>query len=63
MSAVRKVLDTMLWYARELVGETEYDRYCERHRRHHPKAPVPTRREFHRIRTLQRECEAPGRCC
>ncbi|MBB5793837.1 uncharacterized short protein YbdD (DUF466 family) [Streptomyces caelestis] len=63
MSTMRKMLDAVLWYARELTGETEYDRYCERRRRHHPHAPVPTRREYQRMRTAQRECEAPGRCC
>ncbi len=63
MSTVRKMLDTVLWYARELTGETEYDRYCERRRRHHPHAPLPTRREYQRMRTRQRECESPGRCC
>ncbi|MFK4228011.1 CstA-like transporter-associated (seleno)protein, partial [Streptomyces sp. NPDC019890] len=23
------------WYVRELTGEAEYGRYCERYRRHH----------------------------
>jgi uncharacterized short protein YbdD (DUF466 family) len=63
VTAVRKALDTVLWYARELTGETEYDRFVERHRRRHPGAPVPTRREYERMRTVQRECESPGRCC
>ncbi|MEW2395082.1 CstA-like transporter-associated (seleno)protein [Streptomyces sp. NPDC046862] len=63
MSAVRKVLGAVLWYARELTGEAEYDRYRARHRRHHPHAPVPTRGEYERMRTLRRECETPGRCC
>ncbi|MFF4544571.1 CstA-like transporter-associated (seleno)protein [Streptomyces sp. NPDC001406] len=63
MRTVRKALDTALRYARELTGEAEYDRYCERHRRHHPHAPVPTRREYERIRTMRREYESPGRCC
>ncbi|MFJ8105043.1 YbdD/YjiX family protein [Streptomyces sp. NPDC096132] len=63
MTAVRKVLDSVLRYARELTGEAEYDRYCERHRRHHPQAPVPTRREYQRMRTAQREHESPSRCC
>ncbi|MGW7403949.1 CstA-like transporter-associated (seleno)protein [Streptomyces sp. NPDC054833] len=63
MRTVRKALDTALRYARELTGEAEYDRYCERHRRHHPHAPVPTRREYERMRTTRREYESPGRCC
>ncbi|MFI7496930.1 YbdD/YjiX family protein [Streptomyces sp. NPDC049687] len=63
MTAVRKALVGVVRYARELTGETEYDRYCERRRRHHPQAPVPTRREYQRMRTAQREGESPGRCC
>jgi uncharacterized short protein YbdD (DUF466 family) len=51
------------WYLRELTGEADYDRYCERHRLHHPSAPVPTRREYERMRTMHREKHAHGRCC
>ncbi|UXY19037.1 YbdD/YjiX family protein [Streptomyces cynarae] len=51
------------WYLRELTGEAEYDRYCERRRRHHPLAPVPTRREYEVLRTLHRETHPQGRCC
>ncbi|MEV2214143.1 YbdD/YjiX family protein [Streptomyces sp. NPDC050997] len=49
--------------ARELTGETEYDRYCERQRRHHPLAPVPTRREYETRRTRHRETHPQSRCC
>ncbi|WP_234539609.1 YbdD/YjiX family protein [Streptomyces shenzhenensis] len=51
------------WYLRELTGETEYDRYCERQARHHPRAPLPTRREYQVLRTLHRETHPQGRCC
>jgi uncharacterized short protein YbdD (DUF466 family) len=51
------------WYLRELTGEAEYDRYCERHRRRHPLEPVPTRREYEVLRTLHRETHPQGRCC
>ncbi|MDX2529398.1 YbdD/YjiX family protein [Streptomyces europaeiscabiei] len=54
---------TVRWYLRELTGEAEYDRYCDRHRRHHPQAPVPTRREYDVWRTLRREEHPEGRCC
>jgi uncharacterized short protein YbdD (DUF466 family) len=59
----RRLLRTVLWYLRELTGEAEYDRYRVRHLRHHPKAPVPTRREYQRMRTLRRETEPQARCC
>ncbi|MCF1597201.1 YbdD/YjiX family protein [Streptomyces muensis] len=51
------------WYLRELTGESAYDRYCERHRRHHPLAPVPTRREYQALRTLHQENRSHSRCC
>jgi uncharacterized short protein YbdD (DUF466 family) len=51
------------WYLRELTGEAEYDRYRERHLRHHPLAPVPTRREYEVLRTRHREAHPQGRCC
>ncbi|MFJ9626058.1 CstA-like transporter-associated (seleno)protein [Streptomyces sp. NPDC101175] len=54
---------TVRWYLRELTGEAEYDRYCERHRRHHPHAPTPTRREHQLLRSRQQESTAQGRCC
>lgn len=63
MSTVRKVLGALRWYARELTGEAEYDRYCDRHRRRHPQAPVPTRREYEELRTLRREEHPRSRCC
>ncbi|MEU1515289.1 YbdD/YjiX family protein [Streptomyces sp. NPDC005811] len=63
MTVVRRAVDVLRWYVRELTGEAEYDRYCARHRRHHPQAPVPTRREYQRMRTRGREAESPGRCC
>lgn len=63
MRTVRKVLGAVRWYARELTGEAEYERYCDRHRRHHPNAPVPTRREYQQIRSSHCELERPSRCC
>lgn len=63
MNTARKVLAALRWYARELTGEAEYDRYCDRHRRRHPHAPVPTRREYEVLRTLRREGQPESRCC
>ncbi|MFE9029444.1 CstA-like transporter-associated (seleno)protein [Streptomyces iakyrus] len=51
------------WYLRELTGEAEYDRHCERHRRHHPLAPAPTRREYQVLRTRHQEARTHNRCC
>jgi len=66
MRWVHAVLGTargVRWYLRELTGEAEYDRYCERHRRHHPLAPVPTRRAYQTLRSRHREEHPQSRCC
>lgn len=60
---VRRSARAVRWYLRELTGEAEYDRYCERHLRHHPIAPVPTRREYQVLRTRYQEAHPQGRCC
>ncbi|MFE9024277.1 YbdD/YjiX family protein [Streptomyces sp. NPDC007808] len=60
---VRRWAGTVRWYLREVTGEAEYDRYCERHRCRHPHAPVPTRREYEVLRTLRREEHPRSRCC
>ncbi|MFJ4688913.1 YbdD/YjiX family protein [Streptomyces sp. NPDC091377] len=60
---IRRWARAVLWYLRELTGESEYDRYCERHRHRHPLAPVPTRRAYQVLRTRQRETQPQSRCC
>ncbi len=51
------------WYVRELLGESAYDRYCERHRREHPDhAPVPAR-QFWRDRADAQATAPRGGCC
>lgn len=53
------------WYVRELTDESAYDRYAEHLRTHDPEAPVPTRREFERMRTDRQEADPRQgfRCC
>jgi uncharacterized short protein YbdD (DUF466 family) len=51
------------WYLRELTGETQYDRYLERHAREHTGAPPLSRREFE-CRRIDGQDPKPGsRCC
>jgi uncharacterized short protein YbdD (DUF466 family) len=51
------------WYLREVAGESAYDRYVEHHRREHPGAPLPARRDFERRRQDAREARPQARCC
>ncbi|WP_037668284.1 YbdD/YjiX family protein [Streptomyces griseus] len=51
------------WYLQELTGESEYDRYCAHRHRHHPHAPLPTRRQYEVLRAHHRETNPQSRCC
>jgi uncharacterized short protein YbdD (DUF466 family) len=51
------------WYLRELTGETQYDRYLERHAREHGGAPPLSRREFERRRIAAADAKPGSRCC
>ena len=51
------------WYLRELTGETQYDRYLERHAREHAGAPPLSRREFERRRIAGKDDKPGSRCC
>jgi uncharacterized short protein YbdD (DUF466 family) len=50
----------LLWSLRELAGEAEYEGYCAGHQRHHPLAPVPSRRDYQALRAHRAE-SAPRR--
>ncbi|MCX4698003.1 YbdD/YjiX family protein [Streptomyces sp. NBC_01373] len=55
----------MRWYVRELTDESAYDRYVAHVRKEHPQAPVPSRRDFERMRTERQEADPRQgfRCC
>jgi uncharacterized short protein YbdD (DUF466 family) len=46
----------------ELSGETNYRRYCEHLRLHHPERRLPSEREFFLAR-LEEKYARPSRCC
>jgi uncharacterized short protein YbdD (DUF466 family) len=60
---VVRLLRGLRWYLREITGDAAYDRYRAWHARHHPRKPVPSRREYERLRFSLREHETGGRCC
>lgn len=65
MRSLRRVARAVRWYVRELTDESAYDRYVAHVRRDHPRAPVPTRRAFERMRTDRQESDPRQgfRCC
>ena len=62
-AALVKAWHGVRWYLRELTGETQYERYLERHAREHPDAPVLPRREFERRRIAAADAKPGSRCC
>ena len=58
-----RLLRAVLWYLRELTGESAYDRYRERHDREHPACAPMSRREFERRRTDAAAVVPGSRCC
>ncbi|MCX4971526.1 MULTISPECIES: YbdD/YjiX family protein [unclassified Streptomyces] len=64
-SALRKAIDGVRWYVRELTDESAYDRYVAHAGANHPHTPTPSRREFERMRTNRQEKDPRQgfRCC
>jgi uncharacterized short protein YbdD (DUF466 family) len=60
---MRTIARSVLWYMRELTGETQYDRYLERHTREHAGTAPLTRREFERRRIDEKDATPGSRCC
>jgi uncharacterized short protein YbdD (DUF466 family) len=62
-AALAKAWHGVRWYRRELTGETQYERYLERHAREHPDEPVLSRKEFERRRIAAADAKPGSRCC
>lgn len=65
VSGVRRAVDWVRWYVREVSGESVYDRYVAHTRAHDPDAKVMSRGEFERDRMDAREADPRKgfRCC
>jgi uncharacterized short protein YbdD (DUF466 family) len=63
VTGIAKLGRGLLWYLRELTGETQYDRYVERHAREHAGTAPLSRREFERRRIDGMDPKPGSRCC
>jgi uncharacterized short protein YbdD (DUF466 family) len=63
MNTVVRAWRALRWYLSELTGETQYDRYLERHAREHGDTPPLSRREFERRRIAAADPKPGSRCC
>jgi uncharacterized short protein YbdD (DUF466 family) len=60
---VRRAVEAIRWYLREVSGEADYDRYIAHAKQHAGDAPVRSRREFERRKAQERESNPAPRCC
>lgn len=58
-----KVLRTLGWYVRELMGDNDYARYVAHLSRHHPEREAPSEREYWRSRYAAQDANPGARCC
>jgi uncharacterized short protein YbdD (DUF466 family) len=58
-----RALRNVVWYLREVTGESAYDRYLEHQRLEHPGEEPMGRREFERRRTDAQDENPRARCC
>ena len=66
VSAVAKVWQLMRScsvYIGDVMGERDYEKYVTYLQQHHPCAPIPTEREYWRMRWAEQELNPKGRCC
>ena len=63
MTMVARMWRGVHWYLRELTGETQYDRYLQRHAQEHAGAAPLSRREFERRRIDAADAKPGSRCC
>lgn len=58
---MKRAFAGVLWYLRELTGESAYDKYLERHGREHAGCEPLSRYEFEKRRTDAKAIQP--RCC
>ncbi|UNX56244.1 YbdD/YjiX family protein [Georgenia sp. TF02-10] len=59
----RRAWRSLRWFARELSGESAYDKYLAHHAREHPGEAPLTARQFWRQRADEQERTPQARCC
>jgi uncharacterized short protein YbdD (DUF466 family) len=63
MTACRRALSGLVWYARALLGEDAYEHYIAYHRKSGCHSAPMTEKEFWRDRMDRQDKNPEGRCC
>ncbi|MBI5736868.1 MAG: YbdD/YjiX family protein [Mycolicibacterium neoaurum] len=63
MGRAADIIGQIGWYWSSLMGDNHYRRYVEHLARRHPGEPVPTEREYWRMRHAAIETNPQSRCC
>jgi uncharacterized short protein YbdD (DUF466 family) len=61
--SLRRAVEAIRWYLREVSGEADYDRYVAHAHQYHGDAPVLSRRDFERRKTKEQRANPTLRCC
>ncbi|CAN7344625.1 YbdD/YjiX family protein [Mycobacterium frederiksbergense] len=59
----RQAARQITWYVGTLMGDNHYRRYVELRTRTHPGEPVPTEREYWKLRHAAADANPGARCC
>lgn len=63
MGRARHLIGRIRWYCGSLMGDNHYRRFVEHRRAMHPGEPVPTEREYWKMRHAAAEENPATRCC
>ncbi|SDL68138.1 Uncharacterized short protein YbdD, DUF466 family [Corynebacterium mycetoides] len=58
-----KILSSVAWYIKELMGDNDYKKYCAHLAAHHPGETPPTEKEFWKARWAEQSLNPGSRCC
>ncbi|NYE96253.1 uncharacterized short protein YbdD (DUF466 family) [Psychromicrobium silvestre] len=61
--AIRKLIGSLSWYVKGVLGEDSYLKYREHRLATHPGVPMLTEREFWRDKMDRQDANPQGRCC
>ena len=63
MGRITRFARQISWYWSSLMGDNHYRRYVDLRARTHPGEPVPTERDYWRMRHAATEANPQSRCC
>lgn len=63
MRRLREIAKSVRWYVESVMGDNAYSKYVAFHTDHYPDMPLPSEKEYWRIRHAEAEANPKTRCC